>query len=148
MTGSTRRRGGALAALPVRRLGIPLLLLVVTGALIARARLGLDLGDGTHATPALLYLMAASSALAAIARGSVPWSVRGGVAAVLGAMSHPVTAPAGAALLIVSLVRGRGRVRAGLAAGAGDPGRAAPERGMTRTLWSRTHAWTRRPDRA
>ncbi|HET8987838.1 MAG TPA: hypothetical protein VFN43_04930 [Humibacillus sp.] len=35
-------------ALPVRRLAIPLLLLVVAGALIARARLGLDLGDGTH----------------------------------------------------------------------------------------------------
>jgi hypothetical protein len=215
-------------ALPVRRLAIPILLLVVAVVLGVRARLGLDLGDGTHAvelamrlsrgdqpfrdemnlqvlgawpavpfvwvwlhtvgvtgivlasrlyfvvlvlavaalawravggalgrlttgvaaiaavvptaynlqlvgyntTPALLYLVAASSAVGAITRASVPatqsrpvswavpWAVLGGAAAVLGAVSHPVTAPAGAALVLVSVLWARGRVRAGLVAGA------------------------------
>ncbi|WP_404388099.1 hypothetical protein [Humibacillus xanthopallidus] len=246
-------------ALPVRRLAIPILMLVVAGALIARARLGLDLGDGTHAvelamrlargdqpfrdemnlqvlgawpavpfvwgwlhvvgvsgvvlasrvffvvltlavaalawravarslgrltsgvaavaavvptaynlqlvgyntTPALLYLVAASSAVGAIARGSLPetpetaagasgaaemsgrpqsavrWAVLGGAAAVLGAVSHPVTAPAGAALLLLSLGWSRGRVRAGLTAGAA--GAALVVAGLAGWLWGLDH---------
>lgn len=203
-------------ALPVRRLVVPVLMLLVAVTLAVRARFGLDLGDGTHAvelamrlargdlpfrdemnlqvlgawpavpfvwvwlhavglegivlasrvyfvvlavavaglawvavrgflgrwvaglaaltavvpmaynlqlvgyntTPALLFLVGASSAAGAIARGSLGWGVLGGAAAVLGAVSHPVTTPAAVALLVVSLVLARRRVRAGLLAAA------------------------------
>ncbi|GAA2162888.1 hypothetical protein FHX52_0082 [Humibacillus xanthopallidus] len=232
-----------MTALPVGRLAIPVLIVVVAAVLGLRARLGLDLGDGTHAvelsmrlargdqpfrdemnlqvlgawpavpfvwvwlhtvgvdgivlasrvyfvllalagaalawravggalgrvstgvaavaavvptaynlqlvgyntTPALLYLVAASSAVGAMVRGaaapspassvsSVPsvssvssasssrwpvvWAVVAGAAAALGAVSHPVTAPAGVLLLLVSVLWARGRVRLALVGGA------------------------------
>ena len=51
-------------------------------------------------------------------RSAVWWALLAGAAAVLGAVSHPVTAPAGAVLLLLGLGWAGGRVRAGLAAGA------------------------------
>ncbi|MCU1538290.1 MAG: hypothetical protein JWP82_2641 [Humibacillus sp.] len=84
---------------------------------------------GYNTTPALLYLLAAASLAGAIARGGGPregrrrptgagWAVLGGTAAVLGAVSHPVTAPAAATLLVVGLLVTRGRARLALLAGA------------------------------
>lgn len=230
-----------MTALPVRRLAIPVLIVAVAVVLGLRARLGLDLGDGTHAvelsmrlargdqpfrdemnlqvlgawpavpfvwvwlhtvgvdgivlasrvcfvllalaaaalawravgsalgrvstgvaavaavvptaynlqligyntTPALLYLVAASCAVGAMVRGAaapsptssassassvsssasssrwpVVWAVVAGAAAALGAVSHPVTAPAGVLLLLVSVLWARGRVRLALVGGA------------------------------
>jgi len=92
---------------------------------------------GYNTTPALLYLVGASSAAGAIARGSLGWAVLGGSAAALGAVSHPVTTPAAAAVLLVGLACARGRVRIGLVAGAA--GAAAVVVGLAVAVWGIDH---------
>ena len=52
----TRRRGGALWALPVRRLWGPVLAVAVAAAAIVRARYGVDLSDSSHAVELSLRL--------------------------------------------------------------------------------------------
>ncbi|MFC7596732.1 hypothetical protein ACFQU3_15550 [Terrabacter sp. GCM10028922] len=57
-----------------------------------------------NTTPALMYLLAASAGVGAVtrcARCRRPYAVLAGAAAALGAVSHPVTAPAAAVLLVL-----------------------------------------------
>lgn len=57
-----------------------------------------------NTTPALMYLLAASAGVGAVTRCvrcRRPYAVLAGAAATLGAVSHPVTAPAAAVLLIL-----------------------------------------------
>ena len=61
-----------------------------------------------NTTPALMYLLAVSCGLGATvrcARCARPYAVSAGAAAALGALSHPVTAPAAAVLTVVLLRR-------------------------------------------
>jgi hypothetical protein len=101
---------------------------------------------GYNTTPALLYLVAASSAVGAMvrrsaasssARWAVVWAVVGGAAAALGAVSHPVTAPAGMILLLMSVLWARGRVRLALVGGA--VGAAVVVAALAIALWGVEH---------
>ncbi|GAB3080402.1 hypothetical protein GCM10027053_50850 [Intrasporangium mesophilum] len=71
-----------------------------------------------NTTPALMYLVAACASTAAVTRRSLAWGVVAGAAVALGALSHPVSAPAAVALLLVVLVQARGRGLVGVLVGA------------------------------
>ncbi len=75
-----------------------------------------------NTTPSMAYLLAVCAGAAAVGRRSLPWGVVAGASAVLGAMSHPVTAPAAAALLLVLLLLARGRGLLGVGVGAAVTG--------------------------
>ncbi|WP_323096767.1 hypothetical protein [Intrasporangium sp. YIM S08009] len=75
-----------------------------------------------NTTPSMAYLLAVCAGAAAVGRRSLPWGVVAGASAVLGAMSHPVTAPAAAVLLVVLLLLARGRGLLGIAVGAAVTG--------------------------
>jgi hypothetical protein len=75
-----------------------------------------------NTTPALMYVVAAGAGTAAVTRRSTAWGVVAGVATVLGAVSHPVTAPAAVALLLAVAVQRRGRVPVGVLAGSASAG--------------------------
>ena len=70
-----------------------------------------------NTTPSMAYLLAVCAGAAAIGRRSLPWGVVAGAAAVLGALSHPVTTPAAVALVVVLLLLARGRGIVGIGAG-------------------------------
>jgi len=81
-----------------------------------------------NTTPALMYLLAVSCGLGATvrcARCARPYAVSAGAAAALGALSHPVTAPAAAVLTVVLVVL----LRRQDAAPATGPGAAHPSGG-------------------
>ncbi|WP_207555677.1 hypothetical protein [Intrasporangium flavum] len=75
-----------------------------------------------NTTPSMAYLLAVCAGAAAIGRRSLPWGVVSGAAVVLGAMSHPVTAPAAVALVVVLLLLARGRGLLGVGAGLAGTG--------------------------
>ena len=80
MVRATRWRGGALWALPVRRLWVPGFAVAVVASAIVRARYGVDLSDSSHAVELALRL----------AQGDVPFQDEMNVQALPGACNQQV----------------------------------------------------------